>query len=141
MREVLADAAAFLHDDLQRRRDGGGDGVVFEVVEYAAVQVQRAYEEWCVFRKARAPVVAQLRRGRQQRRVETKLVRLDYFRRNRVAKQRGHLLPLGRQRAHRPCDVRDGDHTFGGDFEALMDFLDAEKANQVAEIIGTYFAQ
>src|SRR5437773_5423594 len=65
MREVLADAAAFLHDDLQRRRDGGGDGVVFEVVEYAAVQVQRAYEEGCVFRKARAPVVAQLRRGRQ----------------------------------------------------------------------------
>src|SRR5207245_11373649 len=63
---------------------------------------------------------------------------LDFFS-TRHASHRGlHSFPTRRssdlrrrQHGHGTCHARDRDDTFGGDFEALMNFLDAEKADPV----------
>ena len=57
MREILADAAAFFPDFVQRRGDGGRFRIVGEILEDAAGQITDAGEQGSAFRKTFAGII------------------------------------------------------------------------------------
>ncbi len=126
---------ALFQNFFQRRRHGRRHRVVFEIGENPPVQIGDGGEQRRFGGKTVARVIRQFRRRAQQRRVKNKLIRLDHFRRNRIGKNLHHAFPIRRQRRRRRRGGRHRHAAGGGDFQVLVDFLDAETANLVAEKI------
>jgi len=86
-------------------------------------------------------VIGQFKRCAHLRRIEDKLIRLNYFRRDWIAEQLRNRFPRGRLFRENKLRRMNRDTAAGDRFESLVNLLNAEKVQPVAKVILARFAQ